>query len=329
VAFPQFPAENTLNSGWGIIFNWSLLSTGTHTIFVQITSSTGDTFFTEGRSVNVVKPANVEFLDQFNLSQATVAIENQDLVVNGVVVRDKATQQQKTINTRFRWSTSSQSMNLIQAETVGTSSAQWVVPPFSAWFASLAGRVPGWPLLASAQAASVLVPYFENPEPDQVVSGIGLIHGWAFSEETNARISTIRLTTDFDSQGTIPCCSGRGDVAAAFPEQPNALSSGWGATFNYGNLTAGPHTIGVQIEDSTGAAVVLAHNVTVVRLGGYAFVDQFDLSEATARVEKEDIVLSGVVVRDKASQQTKTIEVRLRWFESIQRLGIVAASSQS
>jgi hypothetical protein len=181
-------------------------------------------------------------------------------------------------------------------------------------------------LLASAQATSVIVPYFEDPGPDQIVSGIRIIRGWAFAEEPDARISTIRLTTDFDSQGSIPCCSGRGDVAVAFSGQANALNSGWGATFNYGNLSAGLHTIGVQIEDSTGAAVMLAHNVTIVRLGGFAFVDQFDLSNATTRIDGEEIVLSGVVVRDKESQRTKTIEVRLRWLESSQGLEIVAAT---
>lgn len=325
-AFPQFPAENTLNSGWGITFNWSLLSAGSHTIQIWITSTRGEVFLTDARIVNVVKPGDFEFLDQFTLSQATVSIQNQDLVVNGVGIRDKTTQQQKNLNPRFRWFTSTQSLGLVQAEAVGTSSAQWVAPPFSAWFASLASRVPGWSLLASAQAASVIVPYFESPEPEQIVSGISLIHGWGFSEETNSRISTIRLTSDFTDQGTIPCCSGRGDVAIAFPGQSNALNSGWGATFNYGNLSSGLHTIGVQIEDSTGAAVSLAHNVTVVRLGGYAFVDQFDLSSATARLDGEEIVISGVVVRDKASQQTKTIEVRLRWFESTQGLGVVAAN---
>jgi hypothetical protein len=324
--FPQFPAENTLNSGWGITFNWSLLSAGSHTIQIWITSTRGEVFLTDARIVNVVKPGDFEFLDQFTLSQATVSIQNPDLVVNGVVVRDKATQQQKTVNTRFRWFTSTQSLGLVQAEMVGTSSAQWVAPPFSAWFASLASRVPGWPMLASAQAASVIVPYFEAPASEQIVSGIGLIRGWAFSEEATARISAIRLTTDSEPQGTIPCCSGRGDVATAFPGQPNALNSGWGATFNYGNLTSGTHTVGVQIEDSTGTAILLAHNVTVVRLGGYAFVDQFDLSSATARLEGEEITLSGVVVRDKASQQIKTIDVRLRWSQSSQGLEVVAAT---
>lgn len=323
--FPQYPAENTRNSGWGATVNWNWLNTGPHNVRVWIRSTNGALFITDARTVRAVTPGDYEFLDRFALSQATALIQNQDLVVNSVVVRDKTTQQQKTLNTRFRWFTSTQSLGLVQAETAGISSAQWMAPPFSAWFASLASRVPGWPLLASAQAASALMPYVEDPAPEQIVSGIRIIRGWAFSEEANARISTIHLTTDMDSQGTIPCCSGRGDVAAAFSGQPNALNSGWGATFNYGNLTSGPHTVGVHIEDSTGAAVSLAHNVTVMRLGGYAFVDQFDLSNATARLEGEEIILNGVVVRDKASQQTKTIAVRLRWAQSSQGLEVVAA----
>jgi len=55
-------------------------------------------------------------------------------------------------------------------------------------------------------------------------------------------------------------------------------------------------------------------------------VDQFHLSGATAHLEGEEIVLSGVVIRDKVSQQTKTIEVRLRWFQPAQALEIVASS---
>src|SRR5262249_37450489 len=157
----QDPAENTLNSGWGATVNWNWLSVGPHSVRVKIRDTSGNLFFTESREVIVVKPGDFEFLAQFNLSQAAVTIQNQDLIVNDVVVRDKATHQQKTVNARFRWFTSSQSMGLVQAETVGTSSAQWMAPPFSAWFASLASRIPGWSLLASAQATSVIVPYFE------------------------------------------------------------------------------------------------------------------------------------------------------------------------
>src|SRR5262245_2963574 len=31
-AFPQFPAFNTFNSGWGVTFNWGLVSSGIHTV---------------------------------------------------------------------------------------------------------------------------------------------------------------------------------------------------------------------------------------------------------------------------------------------------------
>jgi hypothetical protein len=65
---------------------------------------------------------------------------------------------------------------------------------------------------------------------------------------------------------------------------------------------------------------------TSLRLGGFTFLDQFDLTSASARIEGEDIVLSGVQVRDKASQQTKHIEVRARWFQNSQSLGIVAST---
>jgi hypothetical protein len=325
-AFPRFPAENTLNSGWGITFNWSLLDAGNHSVRIKATSTTGEIFLTDTRTVSVVKPADSEFLDQFALSQATVSIQDQDLVVNGVVVRDKATQQQKTINTRYRWAIGTQSFNLTHAETVATSSTQWAVPSPSAWVAMLAGRLPGWPGLASAQAALALVPYFEDPTPEQIVSGVGLVRGWAFPADPMARITAIWLAADTDPRGTIPCCSGRGDVATAFLGQVNALDSGWGAVFNYGTLSSGLHTITVQIEDSTGAAVALAHNVMVVRLGGFEFIDQLELSETTARINGQEIEIQRVKIRDKATQQEKTVDVRLRWFEGMQGLGIVAAN---
>lgn len=69
-AFPQFPAENTLMSGWGITFNWSLLSAGSHAVQIWITSTRGEVFLTDARRVTVVKPGDFEFLDQFTLSQA-------------------------------------------------------------------------------------------------------------------------------------------------------------------------------------------------------------------------------------------------------------------
>ncbi len=58
------------------------------------------------RPIIVVKSGEFEFLDQFDFSRATARISRDELVVEGIVVRDKATQRQKTINARFRWFTS-------------------------------------------------------------------------------------------------------------------------------------------------------------------------------------------------------------------------------
>jgi hypothetical protein len=166
---------------------------------------------------------------------------------------------------------------------------------------------------------------FESPGEGEVASGVAIIRGWAFADTAGTSLTEVRLLLDGQPSGPIPCCSGRQDVATAFPSNANALNSGWGITFNYGNLSDGHHTVGVRLGDSTGTALTETHNVNVVRIGGFAFVDQFDISTATARIEGEEIILAGVRVRDKATQQTRTITVRLRWSLASQALAIVAS----
>jgi hypothetical protein len=323
-AFPQFPAENTLGSGWGVTFNWGLLSSGSHTVRVKITDTKGEIFLTDTRSLSVVRPGESEFLDQFDLSGATAGIAGEELSVEGVIIRDKITQQRQRVNARFRWKLDAQALGMTQAETVALLPSSR--PPLSALIASLPTWSLGWPIVGSAQAAPGLTTVFESPAEGQVVAGVALIRGWAFPEEAHASINDVKLLVDGQPSGTAPCCSGRGDVATAFPGNPNAFNSGWGTVFNYGTLSSGIHTIGVQIMDSTGMAQTSTHTVQVVRVGGSEFLDQFDLSNATARIAGANIILSGVVVRDKASQQTETVEVWLRWFEASQGLGVVAAS---
>ena len=87
------------------------------------------------------------------------------------------------------------------------------------------------------------------------------------------------------------------------------MRSGWGVVTNYGNLTEGEHTLAVRIATEAGLEATEEHTVTVARLGGYAFVDRFDLSGAEVELVGEEIILSGVEVRDSATQATQTIEV--------------------
>jgi hypothetical protein len=321
-AFPQFPAANTLNSGWGVTFNWGNLSAGMHTVRVGIYSTIGEVLSTETRTVTVVKPGNFSFVDRFTLSGATAWVTEDELVVGGIVVRDKATQQQKRITAHFRWFTASQSLQTIAAETTATLS--FFRSFLTVVLSTLSARLKNLSV-ASAQAAPGLVQVFEGPEEGQIVSGVAIIRGWAFTEGAGTSLTEVRLILDGQPDSTIPCCSRRLDVAGAYPGNSNALDSGWGITFNYGNLPAGFHSIGVRLGESTGAALAQNHEVAVVKIGGFAFADQFDLSAAAAWVEGEEIVIAGVQIRDKASQQIRMITVRLRWFVNSQALGIVSS----
>jgi hypothetical protein len=322
-AFPNFAAENTLNSGWGTIFNWGLLSPGVHTVRLEISSTSGNSLRTETRAVMVVKPGGFEFLSRFDLSEAVAAIEGNELVVRGVIVRDSVSLQEKEIDARFRWFTSSQSLGMVEAVTVAEIVSRRPL------FSSLLAALPRWfvsiPGVAATHAAAGIIALVESPQEGQVVSGVGVMRGWAFSETAEAAIEEVQFLVDGQPVGVIPCCAQRGDIAAAFPSYPTTINSGWGLLFNYGLLEAGPHTIGVSLRDTAGAVRTLTRNMTVIKPGNFEFLDHFDFSEATAYIAGEEIVVEGVWVRDQLTQEVKNIDARFRWVESTQALILVSA----
>lgn len=314
-AFPDSSSTRTLYSGWGMIFNWGTLSRGEHIIRVDIRDENGDLLFIQERVVTVIKPPGTEFIDQFDLSTATAIIEDKGLTVESVLVQDKATQERQTITASFQWFEDSQSFRM-----VSVSSRQ--NPSFSS------------PLAANLSPAQRpthlnLISTIENPSPTlgREVSGVTVISGWVLAKETESNLLSIQLLIDGQVESLIPCCSQRKDVAAAFPDHPHALNSGWGTTFNYGVLNSGSHTVGIKVEDPTGSSPSANEKniqITVVRPGDFEFLDQFDLTTASAWIEEDDIVLEDVRIRDKSSQQEKMINVRLRWRINSQSLGIIA-----
>ena len=333
-AFPQYPAQNTLNSGWGLAFNWGILSAGSHTLQFFRRGRIGGLSLIDTRTVTVVKPGDFEYIDRFDLSQAIASIQDNELTVNGIIVRDQASQQQKQINTRFRWFENLQAFGLVEAETVAQVSS--LPSLFSSLLASLSALFSGGVTTVANAQVGAPFPFpqtsFEEPAPGQQVSGIGAVRGWAFYPQGNTPLEKVWLSIDDQPAGTLPCCSDRADVAAAFPESPNALHSGWGGVFNYGRLSSGPHTITVEPVQLGGYDLSFSNSVWVVRPGDFEFLDQFDLSNATAQVitvnpwglaDSKEIHLEGVRIRDKASQQEKVITANLRWFVSSQTLGLV------
>jgi|GEM_PF-6025234 len=324
-AFPQFPADNTANSGWGAGVNWGQLTPGSHSVQVRITSTDGEVLALGVQTVTVVRLGTSPFVDAFSLARASTQIDGPNLILKNVVVRDKATQQQEEVTATFRWVTNVQGLTLTQADVtnseVASLSSTLVARATSAawqWWqeGTFGPRV--------AQAASQIITLLESPDGGQPVFGINVLRGWAFDNDTDFTVRTIRLTIDNTPIAVVPCCSVRQDVAAIFPGNTNALNSGWGVTANYANLPAGEHSIGVQVESSAGVVSSTSYQVTVVKVEGFPYIDLVDLTNATTRIDGDDIIVSGVLIRDAASQQTTTVQFRLRWSVNSQSLGIVA-----
>lgn len=179
-------------------------------------------------------------------------------------------------------------------------------------------------LLLCSSADAAIRAAFESPADAQPVAGITTVRGWAFETAQDSHIRSVTLIIDGTLRQEMPCCADRGDIPLAFPAFPadQTLRSGWGTPFNWGVLSAGVHTLSVEIESTSGQIFSTApRTVTVVKPGDFEFLDSFDLSAADASIVGSQLVLKGVKVRDTASQQTKTVDVRYRWFQNSQSLG--------
>ena len=162
------------------------------------------------------------------------------------------------------------------------------------------------------------------------VGGVDLVRGWGYDQAPAEALTTIRFFIDNAQNALVVCCSPRPDVAAAFPADVNALLSGWGLTLNWGNLTAGDHTVQIQFESTTGETVLSAtRTVTVIKLGGFTFLSALSLTGATVGLDGEEIVLSGVTVTEAGTATTATVTLRLRWDMGAQALRLVSATTTS
>ena len=319
-AYPHFPEANTNDSGWGITWNWGNLTAGQHTVQVVATTTTGGRWESEPCPVTVVKPGGITYADRFFLAEAEASLDNEYLVLSGVVIGDEETEQE--ITARYAWRESAQGVRLEASQPIETVRAA----PLGVE-RLLAGVLEwGWGLLSpgSVTATEGLTAFYEAPTDRERVAGIGIIRGWAFPDDATDAIATVTVQIDDTIRESMPCCSTRTDVAEWYPDQANAEQSGWGLVYNYGNLPEGEHTIAVHMATETGLeAAPAARTVTVSRLGGYTFVDQFGLSEAEVEIVGEEIILSGVAVRDRESQAWQTIDVHLQWSVAAQGLVIV------
>ncbi len=170
---------------------------------------------------------------------------------------------------------------------------------------------------------------FESPGNNEEVAGIAVVRGWAFDDVEANNITSVELLIDgaVHALGRIACCTARPDVEGSFPAEGNSLNSGFGLTFNWGNLSEGPHTLQVRVQ-SSGSPEFLSdvRTVTVVNAGGFDFLDQFTLDFDLISPEiQEDgtIFMDCVQVRDASSGATKFVDVTYRWQPACQCLTLI------
>ena len=179
-------------------------------------------------------------------------------------------------------------------------------------------------LLISVPSFARIVVTLENPGQGDTASGVTAISGWTYS--TEGADVTVKLRLNGETGEEIPCCGPREDVKYALSDAP--LETGFGLLFNYGRLPAGVHTVGVEV--SAGEEImVVDHAVTVVVPADSEFLSAVDLSGASASIEGDKIVVSGVEVTDKDSGDMMTVDVDLNYKTGLQSFQITEAQGSA
>jgi hypothetical protein len=162
--FPQFPAQNTLISGWGTAVNWGVLENGTHVVELSAESTSGKKLATQKHMVTTVRLADFSFVDLFSLASAIVQVDGNDLLIEGAVVRDKDSQRQARVKVRLRWLTNQQSFHLVATETLAYVASLRSV--LSSAVATVVKWLPPGPAVATAQPAAAILGMIESPGLD-------------------------------------------------------------------------------------------------------------------------------------------------------------------
>jgi hypothetical protein len=102
----------------------------------------------------------------------------------------------------------------------------------------------------------------DEPVNNGVHSGVGMIRGWALSEEG---VERVEVHIDGNYAFDAPYGDPRADIAQAFPDIDNAGTAGFSVPFRYSSLSAGEHTVSVIVTDKFGAQVERSSTFEVVR----------------------------------------------------------------
>jgi hypothetical protein len=169
--------------------------------------------------------------------------------------------------------------------------------------------------LASAQEFRLSL---EEPVNGATATGVSNVRGWAVA---SAGIDRIELAINGEYVFDIPYGGERLDVGGTFPDITDSDQSGYGLTFNYGDLGAGEHTMTVTAIAFDGSELEQTSTFRVI-----AFPASF-LSDAQkpslADVEIEVDADDGIIELNGVKQGDDDYEVELAWSTASQSFQIV------
>ena len=139
----------------------------------------------------------------------------------------------------------------------------------------------------------------EEPVKGEIHTGVGNIRGWAVASD---RITKIEIWIDGVYAFDAPYGGERGDVGSAFPEIEDSANSGFGAAYNYSNLSAGSHSITAVAYTGAGETKESTKQFEVVRFPSsyIAAADAVDLNAASCSVESDEITIVDALVEGDA-----------------------------
>lgn len=352
------PYPQALRSGFGLLTNFNLLADGPHTIVVEVVETRDGTELSsesQTATFSTSRPGGFQFLSDLNVAAASSdEIEwdsaHQSFLIKGAFVTDQATEKEQEVNLRLGWQPNTQALSITQSENVGDpiggnpdNDGDGFTPPGDCNDEDAAihpgademceddidndcnGAVDENDIQCGGTGGLQPIQMtLENPSANPLnptsgtFGGIGVTSGWAFSTTPEARVNRVRLRVDGNIVGELPCCTDRLDVSNAYPNLPQALQSGFGALLNFNLLPSGLHTFSVEAQDSAGERRTIDQSVTTTKLANSQFLDQFDLSEATAGLSDDLVFLENVKVRDQVTQQESTITASYLWSPSCQ-----------
>ena len=161
-----------------------------------------------------------------------------------------------------------------------------------------------------------LIGGLDQPADQGVHTGVGMIRGWALSEEG---VERIEVYIDGSYAFDVPYGDPREDVGYAYSNIDGSSTSGFSVPFRYSALSAGEHTISVIVTDGLGDRMEHSATFDVVRFE-QVFVGKENtpnMNWSLASSYADYITVQGVEVGGKV------YSVTLRWQTLTQSFEIV------